>query len=76
MEKVQRYYGYLTSPSFVKLEPLSADIADQAAELRAKYGFKTPDSIQLATAIDQKATLFLTRDRAFGKQDEIQVGIL
>lgn len=75
-DTIQRYYGYLTRAPFIKLVPVNVEIADQAAELRARYGFKTPDAIQLATALIQKATLFLTRDKEFLKQKEIEVGIL
>ena len=75
-EKAQRYYGYLTRAPFLKLAPVTPDIADRAAELRAKYGLKTPDAIHFATALVLEATLFLTRDREFRKQKEIEVGIL
>jgi predicted nucleic acid-binding protein len=73
---VDHYYAYLTRAPFMKLIPLSAAIADRAAQLRAIFGFKTPDAIQLATALDAEATLFLTRDIDFRKQKEIEVGIL
>lgn len=73
---IRDYYGYLPRAPFLRLIPVTIEIADKAAELRAKYGFKTPDAIQLATAIEGKATLFLTRDRGFHKQKEIEVGIL
>lgn len=73
---IRDYYGYLPRAPFLRLIPVTIEIADKAAELRAKYAFKTPDSIQLATAIEEKATLFLTRDHDFRKQKEIEVGIL
>ena len=56
-DAVNRYYGYLTHQSRLELSPVSAEIADRAAELRARYGFKTPDAIQIATALIGKATL-------------------
>lgn len=76
MNMIRNYYGYLPRAPFLRLVPVTIDIADKAAEFRAKYGFKTPDSIQIATAINEKATLFLTRDRGFSKQREIEIGIL
>ena len=72
---VNRYYGYLTRSSLIELIPVTVEIADQAAELRARYGLKTPDAIHLATAIQTRARLFLTRDRDFSKQKEIAVGL-
>lgn len=41
---------------------LSPPIAEEAARLRALYNIRTPDSIQLATAIFGGATFFLTND--------------
>ena len=75
-EAVDRYYGYLTQQSLLRILPLTADIADYAANLRARYGFKTPDAIQIATALKDKATLFLTQDHCFRKQKEIEIGFL
>ena len=37
-------------------------LAIKAAELRAKYNLRTPDAIQLATAIEYNADYFLTND--------------
>ena len=73
---VNLYYGYLVRAPFIRLIDLSPEIADRAAELRAKYNFKTPDAIQLATALAAEAKLFLSQDREFRKQKEIEVGIL
>jgi predicted nucleic acid-binding protein len=44
--------------------PVSPDIAREAASIRAAYGVRTPDAIQLATAILGGATAFLTNDAA------------
>ena len=41
---------------------VSATIAEKAAELRAAYSLRTPDCIQIATAIAAGATSFLTND--------------
>lgn len=76
LEMIRTYYGYLPRAPFLQLVPVTIGIADRAAVLRAEYGFKTPHAIQLATALTEEATLFLTRDREFRKQKEIEVGIL
>lgn len=73
-ELVDRYFGYMTHQPGLELIPLNAEVADRAAEIRAKYRFKTPDAIQLASAIFGEATLFLTQDKAFRKQKEIAIG--
>jgi len=51
----------LRSPSLTAL-PLGEEIAVEAARIRAHYGVKTPDAIQLATAKTAGATWFLTND--------------
>ena len=76
LNMIRSYYGYLPRAPFLQLVPVTIEIADKAAEFRAKYRFKTPDAIHLATAFLGNATLFLTHDRQFRKQKEIEVGIL
>jgi predicted nucleic acid-binding protein len=51
----------LDSPGFITVD-LSKEIAEEAARLWASYKIQTPDAIQLATAIKQKASFFLTND--------------
>src|SRR5262249_47820118 len=41
---------------------LSQEIAEEAARLRAFHNIRTPDSIQMATAIKASASFFLTND--------------
>jgi len=41
---------------------LSPPIAEEAARLRASYNIRTPDAIQMATAIFGGASFFLTND--------------
>ena len=62
----------LSSNSLTTCEITNA-ISERAAALRAKYGFKTPDSIQLATAILRRADYFLTNDLALKQVKEIKV---
>ena len=62
----------LSSPNIFTL-PVTYAIAQEAAELRARYALKTPDAIQLATAISHSATIFLTNDRDFPQVGEMQM---
>lgn len=55
---------------------IESDTAIKAAELRAKYGIKTPDAIQIATSIIGKANVFITNDAGLKKIKEIEVLIL
>ena len=67
---VVQYEHILTSSSSIRLQSLDVSIARRSAEIRAKYNFKTPDSIQLATALSLSADLFITNDKQL-KIDEI-----
>jgi predicted nucleic acid-binding protein len=59
------YSGILLHQPNLKVLPVSVEIATKAAQLRAAYSLKTPDSIQLATAQMAGATAFLTNDNHF-----------
>ena len=49
-------------------------IAVTAAKIRAKYsGIKTPDSLQLASAIESGCSLFLTNDKQLRQVEEIKI---
>ena len=49
------------------------EISNQAAKIRAKYSIRTPDAIQISTAIIHNADVFLTNDDALKKISEINV---
>ena len=51
--------------------PVSMNLADRAADLRARYRLSTPDAIQVATAISGKATRFYGNDRSLRRVKEI-----
>ena len=71
-ELAQKIFA-LTS-TYPKLEwvPVTMNVADRAAELRARYRLSTPDAIQLATAIGHKATRFYGNDRGLRRVKEIE----
>ena len=52
---------------------INADIAKNAAKNRAKYGFKTPDAIQLASALQSGSDFFITNDNQLNKFKELKV---
>jgi predicted nucleic acid-binding protein len=55
---------------------LDAEIAHKVAELRAKFNLRTPDAIQLATAIHAKAQVFVTNDERLRKVKDVPVLII
>lgn len=58
------------------LFPVDRTIAENGAEIRATYGFRTPDSIQLATALRHGAEAFVTNDSKLKRFDRLQVLVL
>ena len=55
---------------------VTGDIAERAAFLRAQYNLKTPDAIQLATALVSDAPFFLTNDESLPTIEGIQTLLL
>jgi predicted nucleic acid-binding protein len=59
---VEKYVNILTNARGIEIFDITKTISIKAAELRAKYNLRTPDAIQLATAIEFNANYFLTND--------------
>lgn len=59
---VRQYRDLLLNTAGVSTIPLSAEIAEEAARLRATHKLRTPDAVQMATAIVAGASVFLTND--------------
>ncbi|WP_343400764.1 PIN domain-containing protein, partial [Promineifilum sp.] len=55
--------------------PLTRVIVDHATELRARYNFRTPDALQVASAIGGGCDYFLTNDSTLQKCTEIKVEV-
>ena len=53
-----------------------SEIGEVAAEVRREYGFRLPDSIQLATALHSKSQAFVTNDRRLKKFKELPAILL
>ncbi len=60
IELAQQYRDILLNAEGLSTILLSQDIAEDAARLRAAHNIRTPDAIQLATAIHKGASFFLT----------------
>lgn len=55
---------------------LSREVIDRAAEIRAKYGFRTPDAIHLAAAIVSGCAMFLTNDHRLDRFPDITIKVV
>jgi len=71
---VGQYKTILTGQ--LEMVPMDEAVSIKAAELRAKYGIRTPDAIQLASVIHKKGDVFITNDRGLKDVKEIKVLIL
>jgi len=60
----------------LRLVDVSASVIERATDLRARYRFKTPDAIHLASAIEVQADLFLTGDADLQRCTEVRVEVL
>lgn len=70
---VQAYQSILQPSDNVKILPISRQILESAAKLRATTRLKLPDAIHLATALDQEVKTFITNDSGFKAMSTIQV---
>lgn len=72
----QRYLDILqNSPNFFT-KFINSSIAETAAELRAKYNLRTPDALQIATALENGCDAFLCNDKDLKKVTELKILIL
>jgi predicted nucleic acid-binding protein len=71
-----KYKYLLCQSNTFKLWGMDVEISSKAAALRAKYRLKTPDAIQIATAICHFSDYFLTNDKQLKIVDELNVLIL
>ena len=76
MELAARYKTLFRDFPHLSVIPVSDEIAAKAAWLRAQYQLKTPDAIQLATALVSGSHVFLTNDEGLPKLEEIQIWVL
>lgn len=70
------YREILASNSAFQLHLVDSNVAERAAELRAKYNLRTPDALHVATALVSGCKSFLTNDKALGRVTDIPVLIL
>src|SRR5258708_4570585 len=69
-------YDALFAASRVALRDLTAAVVDGATHLRATYGFKSPDALQLASAVECGAAAFWTGDASLARCLEVPVVVI
>ncbi len=73
---IRKYRDYLTNSENISLFPIDVNIADYVVELRAQYRFKTPDAIQLGTAVACGADYIITNDKDWQRFKEIRIAMI
>ena len=72
----QEYSELLLHSANFETMPIDADTAKRAATLRAVYNLRTPDALQIATALEFNCQAFLTNDTQLKRVTELRVLIL
>src|SRR5215813_7004153 len=72
----QEYRDLLLHSRNFKLLPIDPVIAERAADLRARYRFRTPDALQIAAALTAGCQAFLTNDPRLKRTRELRVLVL
>ncbi|HGG58338.1 MAG TPA: type II toxin-antitoxin system VapC family toxin [Gammaproteobacteria bacterium] len=63
MRLLEEYQTILTNSHGLKMAGLSLAVLNIAASLRARTGMRTPDALQIASAVHNRCTAFVTNDR-------------
>ena len=69
------YDAFFNAPALLRF-PLPEPVFERATEIRAQYGFKLGDSLNLATAVEHGCGLFLTNDVQLRRFPDIPVDVL
>ena len=76
-ELAEKFKVYLKNGPNLTLLPITETIGETAGVLRGKYPrLKTVDAVQIATALDIEADVFLTNDKKLSGINEIKVLVL
>ena len=76
-ELADNYRRFLGSTRGVIVCPIEEAVCERAARLRAEHGWlRTPDALQVATALEYDAELMVTNDDRWRRLREIQIVVL
>jgi predicted nucleic acid-binding protein len=71
------YRRLLTNSTNLQLHALDTGISERAARLRAQHNWlRTPDAIQIATALERGAEVLVTNDSRWKQFGEIEILLL
>ncbi|NPV68436.1 MAG: type II toxin-antitoxin system VapC family toxin [Anaerolineae bacterium] len=73
---IQEYRDILVNSGEFRLVPVTARIAEYAAEMRARYNLRTPDALHVSSAVLTGCDAFLTNDAGLERVTEIRILVL
>jgi predicted nucleic acid-binding protein len=76
VELAEQYRDIVLDQENLIAVSVSVEIAEVAAQLRATQNLRTPDAIQIATALQAGATFFLTNDARLAAVPDLGVLVL
>lgn len=68
-----KWLNFFKTCAWLEFKELTPQTALTAATIRANQNLKTPDSIHLATAIENNCQLFITNDLKYKELEELQI---
>ncbi len=75
-ELAQQYRDILFNQENLVTVLVSPEIAELASQLRAVHNLRTPDAIQIATAIQEEASFFFTNDGRLSPLPNLEILVL
>ncbi|MBW1717360.1 MAG: PIN domain-containing protein [Deltaproteobacteria bacterium] len=73
IKAVKSYKFLLNNFPNLRMVNIDPQVAEKGAELRARYGIRIPDALQIASGIENQATIFLSNDCNLKKIKEIEI---
>jgi len=75
-QKTEADFGSFFKSPYVTRHPITTDVCEQAARLRARFNFKLPDAMNLAAAAVHGCDRYLTNDARLSRCTSITVEVL
>jgi uncharacterized protein len=69
-------YDEFFAYAVAEIVALSREVMDRTTEIRARYGFKTPDAVHLAAAVVTSCDVFLTNDHRLDRFPGIPIEVV
>lgn len=76
IDRVNKFYALLSTFPHLEWVAPTLNIADIGARIRAEHHLRTPDALQVATALIQHATGFISNDGGFRRVAGLEVIVL